>query len=125
MVASIGSAALSSPGVATTPTSGLETQITRYQKQLSECVNCASAKTPEGKAAIETISNKIGSAQARIEEINAARLVNQPSLINKPSGAIENNDSVAYKPSNGASQAVALAPALTNTTAGSRINILA
>lgn len=125
MVASIGSAAISSPGVVATPTSGLEAQITRYQKQLSECVNCESAKTPEGKVAIETISNKIDSAKARIDELNAAKLVNQPSLTNKPSGAIENNDSVAFKPANSTDQSTARAPALTNTTVGSRINVLA
>jgi hypothetical protein len=30
---------------------GLRAKLDRYEKQLSDCVNCASARTPEGRAA--------------------------------------------------------------------------
>lgn len=43
----------------------LRARLDRYQKQLSDCVNCASAKTPKGKADIAAIS-------ARIDEVKRA-----------------------------------------------------
>jgi hypothetical protein len=71
MVSAIGSSTTSSAAPTTgTSTAGIEAQIVRYKKELSDCVNCASSKTPEGKAAIEAISTKISTAQARIEKIN-------------------------------------------------------
>ena len=46
----------------------LQAQLQRYQKQLSDCVNCASAKTPQGKADIEAISARISQVQQRIAQ---------------------------------------------------------
>lgn len=83
MVAAIGSATVSATVSATSGgslgTAGLEAQIARYEKQLSDCVNCASAKTPEGKKAIAEISNKINAARARIDEMQATKQVSQPA----------------------------------------------
>lgn len=78
MVAAIGTATVSatSGGFGT---AGLEAQIARYEKQLSDCVNCASAKTPEGKKAIAEISNKISATRARIDEMQATKQVAQPA----------------------------------------------
>ena len=78
MVAAIGTATASatSGGFGT---AGLEAQIVRYEKQLSDCVNCASAKTPEGKKAIAEISNKISATRARIDEMQVTRQVAQPA----------------------------------------------
>lgn len=49
-------------------TGGLDAQLARYQKQLSECINCASSKTPEGRREIDDLYGKIHDLQARIEE---------------------------------------------------------
>ena len=72
-IGAIGSstAASATTGAASTgsSTAGLEAQITQYKKQLADCVNCASAKTPAGKQQIQAITNKISSAQARIDQI--------------------------------------------------------
>lgn len=38
---------------------GLQAQLQRYQQQLSDCVNCASAKTPQGKSDIAAIAARI------------------------------------------------------------------
>jgi hypothetical protein len=46
----------------------LQARLERYQKQLSDCVNCASAKTPEGKADIENISAQISQVKQRIAQ---------------------------------------------------------
>lgn len=51
---------------------GLSAQLARYQKQLSDCVNCASAKTPEGKANIEELSAKISAVKARMERVSGS-----------------------------------------------------
>ena len=48
----------------------LQAQLQRYQQQLSDCVNCASAKTPQGKADIESISSRISRVQESIAAID-------------------------------------------------------
>ncbi|MFZ6725359.1 hypothetical protein ACO0K2_07660 [Undibacterium sp. MH2W] len=45
----------------------LQAQLEQYQHQLSDCVNCSSASTPEGKHAIAEISSKISSLKHVIE----------------------------------------------------------
>ena len=45
---------------------GLRAKLDRYEKQLSDCVNCASAKTPEGKDDIAAISAKIDEVKRTI-----------------------------------------------------------
>jgi hypothetical protein len=49
----------------------LQAQLQRYQQQLSECINCASAATPEGKADIEAISARIGQLKGRMAQADA------------------------------------------------------
>ena len=46
----------------------LQAQLQRYQQQLSDCVNCASAKTPQGKADIEAISARISEVKHSITQ---------------------------------------------------------
>ncbi|MYM70814.1 hypothetical protein GTP56_01210 [Duganella sp. FT134W] len=46
----------------------LQAQLERYQKQLSDCVNCASAKTPQGKSDIQAISARISQIEQRIAQ---------------------------------------------------------
>lgn len=50
----------------------LEAQLERYQKELSDCVNCPSAKTSEGKAQIADISGKISDLKNRIQKTGEA-----------------------------------------------------
>lgn len=56
-------------------TGGLDAQLARYEKQLSECINCASAKTPEGKQAIDDLYGKIHDLKAKMEETRNAHPV--------------------------------------------------
>ncbi len=49
----------------------LQAQLQRYEQQLSDCINCATAKTPEGKADIEAISARIGQLKGRMAEVDA------------------------------------------------------
>jgi hypothetical protein len=50
----------------------LQAQLQRYQQQLSDCVNCASAKTPQGKADIQAISARISEVKQTIAQADQA-----------------------------------------------------
>ena len=49
---------------------GLESQLNTFKKQLSDCINCDSAKTKEGKAKIEELQAKVSIMQERIKELD-------------------------------------------------------
>ena len=76
-------AALASTGTSTVQaagaTGGLDAQLARYQKQLSECVNCTSAKTPEGKHEIDDLYGKIHSIKAKLEDARGSAPVREAS----------------------------------------------
>lgn len=52
--------------VAAQAAASMQALLQRLQQQLAECVNCASAGTPEGKAAIEAIRGRISQVEQRI-----------------------------------------------------------
>lgn len=82
----------SHPGPALPSAAGLETQLTRYRQQLSDCVNCAvTSKTPRGQEAARTLSDKISDIKARLEETsnNKASLASADTS-NSPSAADSN-----------------------------------
>jgi len=51
----------------------LQAQLQRYEQQLSECVNCATAKTPKGKANIDSINAHIGQVKANMAQAGAVQ----------------------------------------------------
>ncbi|HJV90211.1 MAG TPA: hypothetical protein VJ623_07905 [Holophagaceae bacterium] len=51
-----------SPGV-------LQAQLAKTEGQLQDCVTCDSARTPQGQAKIQTLSLKVQSLKARLEEV--------------------------------------------------------
>lgn len=61
----------------------LQAQLQRYEQQLSECINCASAKTPEGKADIEAISARIVQLKGRMDAADEAP---KASAVARPPG---------------------------------------
>ena len=71
MIPSVGSPAttpsFSTGGVA------LQGQLARYEKELSACVNCATAETTEGKQKIQEVSSQIEQIKARIEQATQTR----------------------------------------------------
>ncbi|MCE3604501.1 hypothetical protein LXA47_12895 [Massilia sp. P8910] len=50
----------------------LQAQLQRYQQQLSDCVNCASADTPKGKSDIQAIAARIAEVERRIAQSSSA-----------------------------------------------------
>lgn len=88
MVASIGTSNTFSYADTVKPSTGLEFELAKYQKELSDFVNCDSANTTEGRSKIQEIHNKISTVQARIERLAVAES-NRESKLN-PNAAAEN-----------------------------------
>ncbi|MEB0214417.1 MULTISPECIES: FlxA-like family protein [unclassified Undibacterium] len=61
----------------------LRAQLSQYQHQLSDCVNCDSASTTEGKAQIAEISAKIAAVKRSLESAasSAAQSVNPAHVV--------------------------------------------
>lgn len=79
MIAATGAlTSVPSPAAQGSGIGGLDAQLARYEKQLAECVNCASARTPEGKQAIDDLYGKIHDIKSKIEEARTANPV-QPA----------------------------------------------
>ena len=78
MVAAISSSTAVVVAAAVNPAAGLEAQLQRYQKELSDCVNCDSANTAAGKETIQAISAKISGVRARLEEIAVSKTDQSP-----------------------------------------------
>jgi hypothetical protein len=99
MVSAIGSSTFPSPASNSGSTSGLEAQIARYQQELSNCVNCSTANTLEGKEKIQSLSNKISALRIRIQEISAEKANAQPATpsINTPANINANKDGLASR----------------------------
>ena len=131
MVQAIGATAGYQPSGSGASASGLQAQLARYQKQLSECVNCASAKTPEGKATIESLSAKISDIRERIDQVAQSQPGNQakrlPSATSEDSGATSDAQPVSVN-SDGRSGAGGLSspsPASAVRTVGVLVDVLA
>ena len=71
MPIAIGSSSLSAVSGGQSSRAVLHAEVARYQKQLSDCVNCSSSKTLEGKAHIQELSTQISVDQQRIKQIEA------------------------------------------------------
>lgn len=68
----------------------LQAQLQRYQQQLSDCVNCDSAKTPEGKAAIQAIAAKVSQVEQKIGALQNSKQSLQPPAVatSSPAGSV-------------------------------------
>ena len=51
----------------------LQAQLQRYEQQLSDCVNCASAKSPQGKTDIDAINARINQLKARMAQAETVK----------------------------------------------------
>jgi hypothetical protein len=64
MIAIGSTVSTSSPGASSSVS--LRADLARYEKQLSDCVNCASASTPEGKRNIQNLGAQISTLKAKL-----------------------------------------------------------
>ncbi len=90
----------------------LEAQLNRYEVQLADWCNCGSAKTPEGKAKIQDLTNKADTIKAQLEKIHLAKSSSQP-----PSAALE---TPSGQPPSRQSPTLSATPSL-----GNRVNVFA
>jgi hypothetical protein len=70
MLSAIGSAVPSIPTPGGVSPSVLNAQLAKYQTQLADWESCPSCKTPEGKAKIADLQEKIRNIQLRIQSVD-------------------------------------------------------
>ncbi|NHZ66436.1 hypothetical protein [Massilia genomosp. 1] len=85
-IAIASSSAAVSYGAAKASPVALQAQLQRYQQQLSDCVNCASADTPKGKSDIEAIAARITQVQQRIAQADGANTTTNAPLASVAAG---------------------------------------
>jgi len=73
MLGAIGPTVVASPSAFGKSTAGFEVQLAHYEIQLSDWINCPSCKTPEGKAKIAEISDKISNIRQRMKSAEIQR----------------------------------------------------
>ena len=76
-------------GTARPSPAGLQAQLQRFQQQLSDCVNCASASTPQGKADIDAIAARISQVQKSIAAIDKGQPASTAAPAPAPAGSID------------------------------------
>ena len=79
MVSTIASPTVAPPTGGKVTIASLDAQMQRYQRQLSDCVYCQSAKTPEGKAAIDKVNEKISMVKTQMEAAEEQRFTKEKS----------------------------------------------
>ena len=47
----------------------LDSEVAQCQRQLADLVTCPSSKTPQGKAAMQALSDRMSAARAKIEQV--------------------------------------------------------
>ncbi|MET3129960.1 hypothetical protein AAKU55_000201 [Oxalobacteraceae bacterium GrIS 1.11] len=124
MVQAIGSASSANAGAAA---ASLEAQLDRYQKQLSDCVNCDSAKTPEGKQQIAAIAGKISVLKERIDQSPEVKAGAQAAQLGArpPRATDDRASSAAAVNDTGAGSSPKTKPADQTATLGSVVDVFA
>ncbi|MDM5181088.1 hypothetical protein PO883_28290 [Massilia sp. DJPM01] len=84
-IASSTSSAAYAYGAAKASPVTLQAQLQRYQQQLSDCVNCASADTPQGKSDIQAIAARITQVRQRIDQESGSAATPAAATASAPS----------------------------------------
>ena len=90
------------PGMAVRSSAALQAQLAQYQKQLSDCVNCGSSSTSEGKAQIQALNTRIQALQAQLGDIASAKAAQQASRVSQVPAAGAAADAGTQSGSSGA-----------------------
>jgi hypothetical protein len=126
MLSAIGSSTSSSyatTGIVTSP-AGLESQLAKHQKELADCVNCASAGTLESKTKIQGISGKISEIQSHLQKLVVAASSSQSSSFNANHSSNVNTDQNTIAQQTNPNKAV-LTAGSTNPFVGTQVNVYA
>lgn len=128
MVSAIGSPPSPSTGSTTAASkAGIEAQIARDKKELSNCVNCEPANTKQGQADIQALSNKIAVAEARLENTTTSKQDSQPteSSATTANNTPANSHAVASIAENITSTESATTPKSSDSTTGRLVDVFA
>jgi septal ring factor EnvC (AmiA/AmiB activator) len=71
-MSAIGAVSGSAPASTPAP-AGLDARKTQVEKQLADCVSCASSNTPEGQAKISALSTQLAAVEAQMQKADEAR----------------------------------------------------
>jgi peptidoglycan hydrolase CwlO-like protein len=109
-------------------TANLETQLDKCKIQLADWVSCPSHSTPEGKAKISELSNKISELEQRIKTTSYAQKKSaRATLTNTNTPSYKNKDAAISAPSlsskTGVMPTIATSPS--TGTIGSLLNVFA
>jgi len=68
----------------------LQAQLVQAQAKLSACINCSTAKTPQGQAQIEALSIQVAAIKAQIQAAQAKQGPSNPAptSINPPNFSV-------------------------------------
>ena len=69
-------------------TAALEAQLAQYQIKLADWISCPSCSTPEGKAKIQELSNKVSDTQQRIKAADSTTNADRSTTVNSSMGAL-------------------------------------
>lgn len=127
MPSAIGSPTYTRPPGLEKPTTGLEAQLARYQKELSNCVNCDTANTREGRETIQALSNKISQIKTRIEASTATKSSIRPTAPNATTSAeaAPSKKSPASEVQGSTVSATVISPSSETATAGRHVDVFA
>ncbi len=127
MVSAIGSSTYASPASNGKSSAGLETQLAQYQVKLADWVSCPSCKTPEGKAKIAEITNKIGDIKQRMEAAEAAkqRSAASETAANSPVGKSRDKAASASGANDSPDYGASAAPSQFSGAVGNRLDVFA
>jgi len=132
MASAIGSPSFTPPAAAGTSSTGsgataagLQARLDRYQQELSDCVNCDSAKTPAGKQNIQAVSSKIADIKSRIEETTASKPATPPAAAQPATPAVSSASKDASASVAQGNAATTSAPGSATSTTGSRLDVYA
>ncbi len=90
----------------------LAAELARYQRQLSDCINCSSANTPESRAKAQALSDKIAATKTQIDKATT------PDTSNAVAQNNQSNQSATNLNSNHASNSV-------SANLGNNVNVFA
>ena len=82
--------------VTSDPAPVLQGMLTRYERELSACINCSTANTADGQQKIQELSVQISQIKARLEQASQSRQAPRTSA--PPENVLNGNMSTATPP---------------------------
>jgi hypothetical protein len=89
-------------------TGGLQAQLAQAQSKLADCLHCATADTPEGKAQIQAWTLRVQNLESRIQDLQIA----QRNQGKQAEALLAINASAASNPVSGGGSPPGLSPGL-------------